>query len=100
MAGKVFEKAMDEWLTRAGDESLAGGSMYATAMQAFEKGLIETCLAKHDYSLKACAEALGISYDTLSRRLKSLGIRRKVTFSADAVTPRAAGRTGKTDGTD
>jgi DNA-binding NtrC family response regulator len=99
MAGEGLEKTMDEWLSRARDDSLAGDSMYTLAMQAFEKGLIETCLAKHSFCIKSCAAALGISYDTLSRRLKSLGIRRKVTFSADAVTLSVTGRKGKLEGT-
>jgi psp operon transcriptional activator len=47
---------------------------YKLAVSAFEKALLEQALIKHRHNQRACAKALGLSYDQLRHAMRKAGL--------------------------
>lgn len=63
--------ALDVWLTR---EEPAAGTIYASAIAAFEKPLIEHALGRTNGNQLRAAKLLGINRNTLRKRISELSI--------------------------
>ncbi|GGB98400.1 nitrogen assimilation regulatory protein [Novosphingobium endophyticum] len=70
-AGGDIAGAISQWLS---DERPASGTIYATAMAAFERPLFAAVLAQTGGNQLRAAQALGINRNTLRKRLSELSL--------------------------
>ena len=66
-----FGKALEFWLAK---EDPAAGSLYSSALAAFEKPLIEHALGQTGGNQLQAARLLGINRNTLRKRISELGL--------------------------